>query len=162
MDIATFVQSFTENGYLVTFIISMIPVAELRLAIPVGVSLGLTHTQALVTAMLGNMVPIPFIIVFIRRIFAFMRRHMPFLESVVSALERKAESKRDYILKWSLLGLTLFVAVPLPGTGAWSGALIAAVMDIRLKSALPAILVGVIIAGLIVTGITFGFTNIFA
>jgi len=157
-----FFEHMTGNGWLAAFLISMVPVAELRLAIPVGVSMGLSHLQALCVSVIGNMVPVPFIIVFIRRVFAFLRRHAPFLERAVRSLEKKAESKRAYIYKWQLFGLMLLVAVPLPGTGAWTGALVAALMDIRLSRALPAILLGVLAAGIIVTGITFGFSNFFA
>ncbi|MGE4484890.1 MAG: COG2426 family protein [Oscillospiraceae bacterium] len=162
MDIVGFLDNITHNGALVTFIISMIPVIELRGAIPIGISLGLSKTSALCIAIIGNMLPVPFIIVFIREIFAFMRKRMPFLENFVSKMEHKVETKRDFIYKWQLLGLALVVAVPLPGTGAWTGALIAALMDIRLSRAVPSIFLGIVVAGLLVTGITFGFGSIFA
>lgn len=157
-----FLKNLTDNSALVTFIISMIPVIELRGAIPIGVSLGLSHISALCISVIGNMLPVPFIIVFIRQIFAFMRKHMPFLNNFVAKMEQKVENNRDFIYKWQLLGLALFVAIPLPGTGAWTGALIAAFMDIRLRRAVPSILLGVIVAGLLITGITYGFTGIFA
>lgn len=140
---------------------SMVPVVELRGAIPVGVACGLSHFAAMAIAVVGNLLPVPFIIVFIRRIFDWMKRKIPKLNRFVERMEKKAESKRDYIRKWQALGLLIFVAIPLPGTGAWTGALIAGLMDIRLKSSFPAIAAGVIIAGLLVTGITFGFTSIF-
>lgn len=146
---------------LVTFLISMVPVVELRGAIPFGVSQGMPHWQAMAVAVVGNLVPVPFIILFIRRIFQWMRRRMPKLGSLVDRMEAKAEKKKDLILRWSTLGLVLLVAIPLPGTGAWTGALVAAMMDIRLKRAFPAITLGVVIAGLLVTGITYGFTSIF-
>ena len=146
---------------LVTFLISMVPVVELRGAIPFGVSMGLPHWQAMAVAVVGNLVPVPFIILFIRRIFQWMREKLPKLGGLVDRLEAKAEKKRDLIVKWSTLGLVLLVAVPLPGTGAWTGALVAAMLDIRLKRAFPAITLGVLIAGLLVTGITYGFTSIF-
>ena len=150
------------NGMLITFIISMVPVAELRLAIPVGVSLGLHPWVAMLVSVCGNMVPVPFIILFIRRIFAWMRRHIPRLEGLVTRLERRAEGKSAAINKYELIGLAVFVAIPLPGTGAWTGALIAALMNLRLKTAVPSIFLGVIIAGFLVTGLTFGFQAIFS
>ncbi|MBE6962939.1 MAG: small multidrug export protein, partial [Ruminococcaceae bacterium] len=113
----------------------MVPVIELRGGLPYGIALGLDYPVALAMAVLGNMVPMPFIIVYIRRIFAWMRRINPWCERVVSALERKAHLKGKTVQKYSALGLCIFVAIPLPGTGAWTGALIAAILDMRLKRA---------------------------
>ena len=148
--------------YLATFIISMIPVIELRGAIPIGVSLGLSHVEAMGVSIIGNMLPVPFIILFIRPIFRWMTRKSGKLARLAEKLESKAEGKWDKIHRYQFFALTLFVAIPLPGTGAWSGALIAAVMNMRLRNALPSILLGVLIAGVLVTGITYGFTSIFA
>lgn len=148
--------------YLATFIISMIPVIELRGAIPIGVSLGLSHAEAMGISIIGNMLPVPFIILFIRPIFRWMTRKSGKLARLAEKLEAKAEGKWDRIHRYQFFALTLFVAIPLPGTGAWSGALIAAVMNMRLRNALPSILLGVLIAGVLVTGITYGFTSIFA
>ena len=116
---------------------------------------------ALGISIVGNLVPVPFIILFIRKIFQWMRRHMPRLEKLVSRMEEKAEKHKDLVTKWEFWGLLILVAIPLPGTGAWTGALVAALMDLRLKKSFPAIFTGVVIAGLIVTGITYGFVNIF-
>ena len=147
--------------YLATFIISMIPVIELRGAIPIGVGLGLSHAEAMGISIIGNMLPVPFIILFIRPIFRWMTRKSGKLARLAEKLETKAEGKWDKIHRYQFFALTLFVAIPLPGTGAWSGALIAAVMNMRLRNALPSILLGVLIAGILVTGITYGFTSIF-
>lgn len=147
--------------YLATFIISMIPVIELRGAIPIGVSLGLSHAEAMGISIIGNMLPVPFIILFIRPIFRWMTRKSGKLARLAEKLETKAEGKWDKIHRYQFFALTLFVAIPLPGTGAWSGALIAAVMNMRLRNALPSILLGVLIAGILVSGITYGFTSIF-
>ena len=162
MSFAEFLLENIHNGTLVTFIISMIPVIELRGAIPFGVASGMSHLSALIVSVIGNIVPVPFIIIFIRSIFRWMREHMPRLNGLVERLEAKAESKRGFVAKWGPYGLIVFVAIPLPGTGAWTGALIAAMLDIRLKSAMPAISLGVLIAGFIVTAITYGITGIFA
>ncbi|MEG2526612.1 MAG: small multi-drug export protein, partial [Oscillospiraceae bacterium] len=132
---------------IITFFVSMLPILELRGAIPLGVGMGLGHWQAMLISVIGNMVPVPFIIIFIRKIFAWLRSKSPKLEHTVSNLEKKAEGKWDKVRKYELLGLTVLVAIPLPGTGAWTGALIAALMNIRMKYAVPCILLGVIIAG---------------
>lgn len=147
--------------YLATLIISMIPVIELRGAIPIGVSLGLSHAEAMGISIIGNMLPVPFIILFIRPIFRWMTRKSGKLARLAEKLETKAEGKWDKIHRYQFFALTIFVAIPLPGTGAWSGALIAAVMNMRLRNALPSILLGVLIAGVLVSGITYGFTSIF-
>lgn len=147
--------------YLATFIISMIPVIELRGAIPIGVGLGLSHAEAMGISIIGNMLPVPFIILFIRPIFRWMTRKSGKLARLAEKLETKAECKWDKIHRYQFFALTIFVAIPLPGTGAWSGALIAAVMNMRLRNALPSILLGVLIAGILVSGITYGFTSIF-
>lgn len=147
--------------YLATLIISMIPVIELRGAIPIGVSLGLSHAEAMGISIIGNMLPVPFIILFIRPIFRWMTKKSGKLARLAEKLETKAEGKWDKIHRYQFFALTLFVAIPLPGTGAWSGALIAAVMNMRLRNALPSILLGVLIAGILVSGITYGFTSIF-
>ena len=147
--------------YLATFIISMIPGIELRGAIPIGVSLGLSHAEAMGISIIGNMLPVPFIILFIRPIFRWMTKKSGKLARLAEKLETKAEGKWDKIHRYQFFALTIFVAIPLPGTGAWSGALIAAVMNMRLRNALPSILLGVLIAGILVSGITYGFTSIF-
>ena len=147
--------------YLATFIISMIPVIELRGAIPIGVSLDLSHAEAMGISIIGNMLPVPFIILFIRPIFRWMTKKSGKLARLAEKLEAKAEGKWDKIHRYQFFALTIFVAIPLPGTGAWSGALIAAVMNMRLRNALPSILLGVLIAGILVSGITYGFTSIF-
>lgn len=147
--------------YLATFIISMIPVIELRGAIPIGVGLGLSHAEAMGISIIGNMLPVPFIILFIRPIFRWMTKKSGKLARLAEKLETKAEGKWDKIHRYQFFALTIFVAIPLPGTGAWSGALIAAVMNMRLRNALPSILLGVLIAGILVSGITYGFTSIF-
>ena len=147
--------------YLATFIISMIPVIELRGAIPIGVGLGLSHAEAMGISIIGNMLPVPFIILFIRPIFRWMTRKSGKLARLAEKLETKAEGKWDKIHRYQFFALTIFMAIPQPGTGAWSGALIAAVMNMRLRNALPSILLGVLIAGILVSGITYGFTSIF-
>ena len=90
-----------------------------------------------------------------------MRRRLPWLNSLVDKLERKAHLKGQTVTKYKYLGLLLFVAIPLPGTGAWTGALVASLLDIRLRHAFPAILLGLIIAGAITTAVTMGVVHLF-
>ena len=137
-------------------LLSIIPVLELRASIPIGSSLGLNPWQCAIAAIIGNMIPVPFIILFIRKIFLFLRRNWPKMSRIVEHMEAKSEKKKPLVQKYAILGLTLLVAIPLPGTGAWTGALVAAMLDIRLKRAIPCILLGVIIAAVIVTMITYG------
>ena len=138
-----------------TFLIAMVPVVELRGAIPLGVASGLPPLAAAAAAVLGNMVPVPFILLLLRRVFALMRR-VPWLGDKVDRLERRAHLKGRTVRKYRLAGLVLLVAVPLPGTGAWTGALVANVLDIRARTAVPAIALGVLIAGAAVTAATCG------
>ena len=146
---------------LLTFLVAMVPVVELRGAIPFGVVRGLNLWTAIIASMLGNLIPVAFIILFIRNIFAWMRAHMPKIEGLVTSMEKKAEKNRAAVEKYAFWGLVILVAIPLPGTGAWTGALVAAMMEIRLKRAFPAIAIGVAIAGVIVSVITYGAQAIF-
>ena len=102
----------------------------------------------------------PFIILFVRRVFQWIRARIPKLGSMVDRLEQKAWAKSDKVQKYELWGLLLFVAIPLPGTGAWTGSLIAALMDMKLKRCVPVIVLGVVIAGVIVTSLTYGVVSI--
>lgn len=147
---------------ILTFLVAMVPVVELRGAIPFGVVRGLNLWTAIIASVLGNLVPVPFIILFIRRIFAWMRAHMPKLDGLVTRMEKKAEKNRAAVEKYAFWGLAILVAIPLPGTGAWTGALVAAMMEMRLKRAFPAIVIGVVIAGVIVSIITYGAQAIFS
>lgn len=144
------------GNILMTFLISMVPVVELRGAIPAAVLAGLDIRVALVVAIVGNLVPVPFIIVFIRKIFKWLQQKSRWLGDVVHRMEAKAEAKKAQVLKYEFWGLMILVAIPLPGTGAWTGALVAAMLDMQLKRAFPAIAAGVVAAGLIVTIATYG------
>ena len=144
---------------LLTFSTAMIPVVELRGAIPVGVAAGLPPAVACVTAILGNLLPVPFIMLLARRVFNWLRDTRLFGPKIVW-LERRAHLKGRIVRKYRLPGLVVLVAIPLPGTGAWTGALVASLLDIRLRSALPAILLGLIIAGGITTAVTLGLIHL--
>lgn len=147
----------TETGEIFwTMLVSMIPIIELRGGLPIGVALGLKPDIALLAAVVGNLIPVPFIIVYMRRILVWLRRRSKWLEKRVSWLEKRAHLKGQTVNRYGFIGLCILVAIPLPGTGAWTGALVAAFLDMRLKRAVPAIVIGVIIAGLIVSVITYG------
>ncbi|MBR0307879.1 MAG: small multi-drug export protein [Mogibacterium sp.] len=141
---------------LITFLMAMVPVIELRGAIPYGVVAGLSVHTAFVLAVLGNLVPIPVLVVFTRKVFEWLRTKSDGLDRLVRRLEAKADKNKEIVERYEFLGLMILVAVPLPGTGAWTGALVAAMMNMRLKRAMPAIIVGVLIAGIIVTTVTYG------
>ena len=142
-----------------TFLMAMVPVVELRGAIPLGVAAGLPPAVAAVTAMAGNLTPVPCILLLLRRVFALMRKSA-WLGPKVDRLERRAHLKGRKVRKYRTLGLVLLVAIPLPGTGAWTGALVAAFLNIRLRHALPAIALGVLAAGTIVTLMTLGVVHL--
>ena len=139
-----------------TILMAMVPVIELRGAIPFGVAAGISVKQALVCAIIGNLIPIPFILLFLRRVFVWMRKISTGFENLVEKLELRAKRKKGIVDKYEIIGLIILVAIPLPGTGAWTGALVATVLDIRMRRALPAITIGVVIAGILVSVITYG------
>ncbi|MBQ7580349.1 MAG: small multi-drug export protein [Clostridia bacterium] len=140
---------------LIIFIISLFPVLELRGGLIAAGLLNIPLAKAFLICFVGNMLPVPFILLFIRKIFEVMKRAKP-LQKLVKKMEQKAEKNSDKIRKYELWGLLLLVAIPLPGTGAWTGALVAALMDMSLKRSLPIIAVGVVIAGLIVSALMYG------
>jgi len=160
MEIIEMMQGSVTGEFISTLCIAMLPVLELRGAIPFGVSIGLTPWMAFIASVIGNMLPVPFIIAFVRVVFTWMRKMSPKLEQLVNKLEAKAEGKWEKVQKYEMLGLMLLVAIPLPGTGAWTGALIASLLNMRMRNAIPTIFAGVLIAGFIITGLTFGFTAI--
>lgn len=140
---------------IISAIWSMIPVVELRGGLPIALELGLNYWLALIICVIGNLIPVPFIIIFIKRIFAWMRKIMPKLNGFITKLEERGAKKSEAVRKYEFWGLFILVAIPLPGTGAWTGALVAALLDMKLKKAFPAIALGVIGAGLIVTAVYF-------
>ncbi len=143
-----------------TFIISMVPIVELRGAIPFATAKGLTFWSAMSAAVIGNMIPVPFIIIFIRKIFEWLRVKSARLDGIVGHFEHKAEKHSDKVKRYKFWGLFILVAIPLPGTGAWTGALVAAMLEMRLKDALPAIFMGVVAAGLIMAVFSYGILSI--
>jgi len=163
LELLTWLETTIGGEFIFTMLVSMIPVVELRGGIPFGVAtLGLPYPAAFVAAVIGNILPAPFIVVYIRRIFQWLRRRFPRLDGMVDAMERKAHLKGRKVSKYKYLGLLLFVAIPLPGTGAWTGSLAAAFLDMPLRKALPSIILGVLLAGGIMTALTFFGVNLFS
>ena len=156
MDILQWLTETFGGELCFTVLVSMIPVVELRGGIPFGVARGLPVWAAYAAAVIGNMLPVPFIIVYIRRFLQWMRRHSPRLNRLADTIERKAHLKGRKVTKYKYLGLLLFVAIPLPGTGAWTGALAAAFLDMRLRQAVPSIFAGVVLAGAAISILTYG------
>lgn len=144
-----------------TFLISMLPVVELRGGIPYGVGFGLNPWVAYIAALLGNMLPVPFILLLADVTFEWMKTKEGFLRNIALKLENKAWSKKEKIEKYKIFGLLLFVAIPLPGTGAWTGALAACVMRMNRRHAFWSILAGVVIAGIIVLILSYGVVSLF-
>ncbi len=156
--VEVFVEFLESNNIptaLIPFIVSLFPVLELRGGMIAAFILGVPFVQAFIVCFLGNMIPIPFILLFIRKIFEWMKKSKA-LSKIVEKMEARASKKQDTMLKYKEWGLLLFVAIPLPGTGGWTGALIAALMDLRFKKCLPIISIGVFIAGLIMSFVTYG------
>lgn len=135
-------------------VVSLLPILELRGGIIAGFAMGMEWLPTFIIAYIANLIPIPFILLFIRFIFRVLKKTP--LHGVVEWCERKADSKSDKIRKYAYWGVFLFVAVPLPGTGAWMGALIAALLNMDPKKTFPVICVGVLTAGIIVSVLSFG------
>ena len=158
--VASWIMGFFEgdSGKLIAiFIISMLPIIELRGAILVAAlpMFGVNWYTAFIVSVIGNMLPIPFILLFLDVVFNFMKKHNIF-KSAVLKLEERARSKKDRVSKFEFWGLAIFVGIPLPGTGGWTGSLIATVLKMDKKRAFLSILIGVLGAGVIVTLISYG------
>lgn len=156
----SWLTSTTLGKFIATFFISMVPVIELRGGLPYGIGFGLDYPLALTAAILGNMLPVPFIIAYISRIFIWLRGKHKKLDDFVTKMEQRAHLKGQKVEKYGPLMLLIFVGIPLPGTGAWTGALIAALLNMRMKQALPCIFLGVLMAAAIITALTFGVIHI--
>ena len=140
---------------IVVFIISMIPILELRGGLLVSRLLEVPITTAIPLCIIGNIIPIPFILLFIKQIFKWMKK-IKLFRGLIEKLENRAMSKSDNIKKYEFWGLVLFVGIPLPGTGAWTGSLIAALLDVDFKKAILAELIGIAIATVIMSILSYG------
>ena len=139
----------------IIFIISMVPILELRGGLVAASLLKIGLFKAIIICILGNLVPTPFIIFFIKPIFNWMKK-TKLLRPIVEKLEKKSMAKSNDIKKYEFWGLALFVGIPLPGTGAWTGALIASLIEMDIKKAFAAIGVGLVIATIIMSTISYG------
>ncbi len=152
-----FVELFQDKipPELTVFVISLMPILELRGGMIAARLLGVPFVKAFLICFAGNMLPIPFILLFIKKIFAWLRK-FKFFEKIILKLEAKTEKNKEKVLRYKSWGLLLFVAIPLPGTGGWTGSLMAALLDIDTKRSLPIIALGVLIAGIIMSLLTYG------
>lgn len=139
----------------VVFMISMTPILELRGGLLVSSLLGVPITTAIPLCIIGNIIPIPFILLFIKKIFQWLKK-VPFFEKFIVKLEKRAMSKSDSMKRGEFWGLALFVGIPLPGTGAWTGSLIASLLEIDIKKAIWAELLGIAIATIIMSIVSYG------
>ena len=146
---------------LLILLTAMLPVAELRGAIPMGVAKELPLWPVLFASVIGNMIPVPFIVLFARKVLDWLGKQSGGLASKVRWLEERAQKKGAILDRYRLLGLFILVAIPLPGTGAWTGSLVAALFDMRLKVAFPIILLGVLAAGIIMCILSYGVAALF-
>lgn len=140
---------------IIAFFVSMLPILELRGGLIAAKLMGIEFFKAFAICFIGNMLPIPFILLFIRKVFNYLKR-IPKVEEIIEKLEARSLRKADNVKKYRLLGLFIFVGIPLPGTGAWTGALIADLLDIRIKHSLPVIVLGVLLAGVIISILSYG------
>ena len=136
--------------YVLVLLISMVPIIELRGAVPIGIAWGLDTLPTYLICVIGNIIPVPFILLFIRAVLKFMLR-VEKLAPIAEWVQRKADKHSSAITKYATFGLYLFVAIPLPGTGAWTGALVAALLNMKTKYAFLSIALGVLTAGVIMT-----------
>ncbi len=152
-------MEFEINGFipelLATMAVSMMPIVELRGGIPLGVSLGLPVWAAFIASMIGNLAVVMPLMLFTRRVLEWIRS-FPKLRIFCDRIEKRAHIKGRIVRKYAIPGLFLLVAIPLPGTGAWTGALVATILDLRVKRAFPAIMLGVFVAGIIIALLTYG------
>ena len=152
-----FVNSLSDklSPEVIAFIVSMLPILELRGGLIAAKLMDVDFFKAFIICFIGNMLPVPFILVFIRKIFNLLKKS-PKVEQVITKLEARSLRKADNVKKYRLWGLFIFVAIPLPGTGAWTGALVADLLDIRIKHSFPVIATGVFVAGVIISALSYG------
>ena len=164
--IVSAIQNFflnTVGEKLCVLFCSMIPIIELRGAIPMGAIFDMPWWQSYILSVIGNMLPVPIILLFVKAVLNFMARsNVKFFNKVADFLFKRVDKRRGKIEKYSFWGVCLFVAVPLPVTGAWTGSLVAAMIDMKFWKALLSCLLGVMIAGVVMTLISYGAVAIFA
>lgn len=142
-------------NYVYVFLISLLPIVELRGAIPVAFAMHMPLVPSVITSVVGNLLPVPFILWLITPVCNYLKKTR-FFAWLPRFLEKKVNKNRDKVEKYKFWGLFLFVAIPLPGTGAWTGALVASFIDYKFRDAFTAILCGVLVAAVIVSAVTYG------
>ena len=140
---------------MIVFIISMVPILELRGGLLAASVLNINITRALWICIIGNIIPVPFILLLITPIFNWLKQTKTF-RPMVEKMEAHALSKREQVEKYEFWGLVLFVGIPLPGTGAWTGSLLAALLGMKFKKAFPAVLLGIALASVIMSIVSYG------
>lgn len=145
----------TIPSQLIVFIVSMIPILELRGSILAAGFMDVSFLETYIVAVIGNLLPIPLILIFIKKILDWMKTTNAF-SRIANGIEKRALSKREQIDKYGYFGLFLFVAIPLPGTGAWTGALLAVLLGMKGRKAFIPIALGVMAAGLVMSLLAFG------
>ena len=153
-------EGTTMTDLLIAFFISMLPIIELRGGIVFAAARGVPFVQAFAVCFLGNILPAPFILLFIRKILRFLES-FKYTKNLVEKIENRAHAKSEKVQKYQMLGLFLLVAVPLPGTGAWMGSLVSALMDLRIKKSFPVIALGILTAGVIMSILSFLIPGLF-
>ncbi len=141
--------------YLATFFISMVPLLEIRVSVIYARAAELPFLACFLLSVVGNMLPVPFILLFIKKILGFMKRY-PKLAPIAEWVEDHGSKRSDKVTRYASLGLLLFVGIPFPGTGAWTGSLIAALLDMKFGYAIVSIFFGILIAGFIMSGVSYG------
>lgn len=155
LDLFSGFNNLAYGKELIIFIISLMPILELRGGLIAASLLGVNPVTSFIICFIGNIIPIPFILWFITPIFNWLKK-TKYLKGIVEKLEAKANKKKDQIEKSEFWGLLLFVGIPLPGTGAWTGTLIASMLNMNKKKALIASILGVVLAGIIMMIFSFG------
>ncbi|GAU77749.1 small multi-drug export protein [Fusibacter sp. 3D3] len=153
------IKAVLTNEFKVMFTAAL-PIIEIKGAIPLGLSMGMNPWHALLISLIGSMIPVPFILFGIRPILNLLKK-TAFFNRLTVHIETKTLNKSHRIQKYGVWGLFLFVAIPLPGTGVWTGSLAAVLLDIRFKWAFPAILIGNFVAGIIIFSLSNGVINLF-
>ena len=154
------INAFFNLDALLAFLLSMLPVVELRGGIIFAAARGIPFINAFIICFLGNILPVPFILLFVRRVFGFLER-LKYTKDIVLKLENRVRAKSGSVLKYQLWGLFIFVAIPLPGTGAWTGAMVAAFLDMQIRKSFPMIALGVLGAGIIMSVLSYLIPGLF-
>lgn len=141
---------------LTVFVLAMVPIIELRGAIPLGAGYGLPLWETFILAVVGNIIPVPFILLFVKKVFTWLKKYEK-SRKIVEKFEARIVKKAGEMKNVTFWGLMIFVAIPLPGTGAWTGAGIGALLEMRFRDAFLAVSLGVLGAAVIVTAIAYGF-----